>query len=369
MWRECPQNKKGGKGNGKGSSSSSGKGPGTFVTGETRVPGPPIPGIWFATATPIVTSSSSASSSVTRTFNPGQLPEWMLQVQAPRVDARAATNSLFSWSDLHSSSLTTPEEQTEWHSAEQFFVGSPRDASAGPSTISVSPFFQEVTADEPFNAAGDDDDRQQALITLVSRSSKGKGKGSHSAQRVQQRSANVQNLRLALQDINPVPTEPTPGNGFTSEASSLFPCWFLPDSSSNPEVRDSVYHSRTKIKGKESLLVDIGAVNNLVGGRWVERQSALAGQFGLPTTMETMHQPLHVQGVGNGSQSCTEVACVPIAIAQGGFGVERYKAPVVPNSDLPALLGLNTLESMGAIIDCSARKVIFPGPGGCVIQT
>ena len=97
----------------------------------------PIPGIWFATATPIATSSSSASSSVTRTFNPGQLPEWMLQVQAPRVDARAATNSLFSWSDLHSSSLTTPEEQTEWLSAEQFFVGSPRDASTGPSTISV----------------------------------------------------------------------------------------------------------------------------------------------------------------------------------------------------------------------------------------
>ena len=41
-----------------------------------------------------------------------------------------------------------------------------------------------------------------------------------------------------------------------------------------------------------------------------------------------------------------------------------YTAPVIPNSDLPPLLGMKTLEKQQAIMDCGNRKLIFPGPGG-----
>ena len=51
--------------------------------------------------------------------------------------------------------------------------------------------------------------------------------------------------------------------------------------------------------------------------------------------------------------------------SEEGEGVKgKYRAPVIPNSTLPPLLGLKALREMGAVIDCAQGKLLLPGPGG-----
>jgi len=47
----------------------------------------------------------------------------------------------------------------------------------------------------------------------------------------------------------------------------------------------------------------------------------------------------------------------------GSYLKGTYKAPCVPNSTLPALMGLESLEQSRAVIDCNTGKVYFLGPG------
>ena len=45
-----------------------------------------------------------------------------------------------------------------------------------------------------------------------------------------------------------------------------------------------------------------------------------------------------------------------------------YTSPFVPNSDLPALLGLRTLINHGALIDCRNKMLYLCGPGDAKIE-
>eukprot|EP00974_Lingulodinium_polyedra_P087600 8490737-Lingulodinium_polyedra.AAC.1 len=58
-----------------------------------------------------------------------------------------------------------------------------------------------------------------------------------------------------------------------------------------------------------------------------------------------METPLSIQGVGNGTQQCKWKSELPIALTRGDgiASLERYSAPTVPNSQIPALLGLRSL--------------------------
>eukprot|EP00972_Heterocapsa_arctica_P014722 2168478-Heterocapsa_arctica.AAC.1 len=62
-----------------------------------------------------------------------------------------------------------------------------------------------------------------------------------------------------------------------------------------------------------------------------------------------MQRPLGVEGVGMGAQECVERCRVPLALLGGGNGT--YEATVVPDSSVPALLGLILLKRNRAIID------------------
>ena len=42
--------------------------------------------------------------------------------------------------------------------------------------------------------------------------------------------------------------------------------------------------------------------------------------------------------------------------------------PVIPESDVPCLLGLDTLADLKSILDCGARKLILPGSQGVQIH-
>ena len=69
-----------------------------------------------------------------------------------------------------------------------------------------------------------------------------------------------------------------------------------------------------------------------------------------------------IGGVGAGSSECRQLAVIPIFFNDGIAGT--FSSNVVSDSELPALLGLQTLEKFGCIIDIRHRKLILTGPGG-----
>eukprot|EP00972_Heterocapsa_arctica_P075822 11183811-Heterocapsa_arctica.AAC.1 len=62
-----------------------------------------------------------------------------------------------------------------------------------------------------------------------------------------------------------------------------------------------------------------------------------------------MEKSIGVGIFGKGVQECSERARVPIGLAGGLTGI--YEAPVVPDSNAPALLGLTSLKKNRAVID------------------
>ena len=78
-------------------------------------------------------------------------------------------------------------------------------------------------------------------------------------------------------------------------------------------------------------------------------------------------KPLRVSGVGNGSQECEFDCALPIAMKQmkGTVTKAQFHSPAIVKSDLPALLGLDTLTKRNVVIDFRTRTLYLCGPGGC----
>ena len=134
---------------------------------------------------------------------------------------------------------------------------------------------------------------------------------------------------------------------------------------------ESVYHSNTRLlDGRAGVLIDTGAWANLSGDRWANLAADLSNAAGYRASRQRMSKPMSVQGVGNGSQQCEWQTTIPAAVRleDGPFQKFTYTSPYVPDSDLPALLGLKTLMNHGAIIDCRNKKMFFCGPGDAKIE-
>ena len=75
---------------------------------------------------------------------------------------------------------------------------------------------------------------------------------------------------------------------------------------------------------------------------------------------------MYIEGVGRGKEVCTEdisiVGAIPLDDGTTAMKV-RYSAPIIPDSTIPALLGMESLRNMRAVIDCATLKVYFPGRG------
>jgi len=63
-----------------------------------------------------------------------------------------------------------------------------------------------------------------------------------------------------------------------------------------------------------------------------------------------MSQAMKVRGVGKKAQEVTEEIHAPGRLETGHD--MTFRTPVVPDSDIPALLGIRSLENLEAIIDC-----------------
>ncbi|CAK0892089.1 unnamed protein product, partial [Prorocentrum cordatum] len=141
--------------------------------------------------------------------------------------------------------------------------------------------------------------------------------------------------------------------------------WFVGPAFERYDETRQVFLEATRIDGKECLLIDPGAYDNLVGDRWVMRMGALAKRACLEPTQRLMDQSIGVEGVGTNAQIAKEEATRPGAAndERGKVHQISYNAPVVPDSDIPALWGKRSLKHNRAVVDMINNKLYLCGPG------
>ena len=125
-------------------------------------------------------------------------------------------------------------------------------------------------------------------------------------------------------------------------------------------VIHKIYHSNAVLRdGREGLLVDTGAVFNLTGDLWLQRMKEHVPE-NMPIHYEELSEPQGVMGVGQHASTATHVAAVPVGMADQGIEPDesfRYKATVITDSDVPALLGLQSMMASNCILDLRPGKM------------
>ena len=65
-------------------------------------------------------------------------------------------------------------------------------------------------------------------------------------------------------------------------------------------------HSSTRTEGQEGVIPDTGAVDDITGSDYVQRQDADARQHGFRVEYEDLERPKGVAGVGGRDRVCTQ---------------------------------------------------------------
>ena len=126
---------------------------------------------------------------------------------------------------------------------------------------------------------------------------------------------------------------------------------------------ESIYHARVRLLDGEALLVDTGAVGDLTGELQFIRMAALAKKNGHGTSYTPLRNRMSIEGVGGGGPSvCTQTGTVSIVLANGQLS--SYTAPIIPESEVPSLVGLTTMTRQRVVLDLVHDKWITLGPGG-----
>jgi hypothetical protein len=127
------------------------------------------------------------------------------------------------------------------------------------------------------------------------------------------------------------------------------------------------YHTAVQLPGlHEGLMVDTGAIDNLTGDGIVGRLTKLLKTINRTVIMKPLAKILGVSGVGQNSSECSMSATVYGVLADGSQ--MTFTAPVISNSEVPALLGLQSLQRQRAVVDTTNRKLYLMGPGGYTIN-
>ena len=115
--------------------------------------------------------------------------------------------------------------------------------------------------------------------------------------------------------------------------------------------------------GALSMIVDPGARTNLLGSEIARRLVKRALETGHRPEQGKLKNPLTIQGVGNGCQECKwEINCpIAVPLRGGSAKLHNLRSPIVDGtgSHLPGLLGLETLEAQGAILDMGRKNAYF----------
>lgn len=125
------------------------------------------------------------------------------------------------------------------------------------------------------------------------------------------------------------------------------------------------YHACTQLRdGTQALLIDPGSVGNLCGATWSRAVAKEAWKNGMSPQLLKRDRPLTVSGVGQGAQVCTYDSVLPVCFEKLDGTPQRgtIRMPTVDRSDLPGLLGLDSLRRTRAILDLNTLKLHFCGP-------
>ena len=159
----------------------------------------------------------------------------------------------------------------------------------------------------------------------------------------------------------------TPGN--TSSNNAALPGtgirqFFYPTSELSDSHSMGAFHTRVRLAdNREGLLVDLGAHDNLTGSEWVERVTAWLSKHHPGKSIRTsrLGRSISIEGVGTNPDRCENAVRVPLHLAGGETAT--FDAPVIPNSAVPALLGMRSLKAKRAVIDVHSKRIYFPGNG------
>ena len=118
------------------------------------------------------------------------------------------------------------------------------------------------------------------------------------------------------------------------------------------------------------LMPDTGAHDGLCGDQWARRQAMKCNEYQKKVNQQTLMEPRHVAGVGNGSQQANYEVELSTGMVDtsGVYHEEVFKAPCLENSGVPGLMGIQSLGRNDALIRCSTGEIWFLGPGGAKIE-
>ena len=163
-----------------------------------------------------------------------------------------------------------------------------------------------------------------------------------------------------------------PVEGYTGET-------WQPSSSTNaPAEATYTYQqsgtSRTKLAGRNSLLVDLGSLINVCGVNTARELQAAAQKAGYEVNYEKRPHWLNVNGVGKGSAPCDRQGTFPIAVQYKDqpTQLDSYKGNIADGSgaNLPAIMGFKSMQDKDAVLLLrdGSEVMAFPGPGGYKIE-
>jgi len=126
------------------------------------------------------------------------------------------------------------------------------------------------------------------------------------------------------------------------------------------------YHTAVRLKNVESLLVDTGSCKNLSGDIWAKRVEDAGHAAGQGSRHSKLERPFPVDGVGSGSSQVEDVCELPIALPNGH--ASKFVTNIIKNSEIPGLLGLNSMDEHHVLLDIRNNKFILVGKGGYKLQ-
>ena len=179
------------------------------------------------------------------------------------------------------------------------------------------------------------------------------------------------------QDVIPVPTTssnvtPSPAPTASEVVSPAFATGVLDMTYEHiPRPSETIYHTDTILQdGRYTILVDSGAVSNICGSEWAQAVAKQAKARGQRPYCKKRQSVLGVSGVGEGVQRCGYDSILPLDLAQsnGKVTTSTFTAATVPNSGLPALMGLQSLLANRCILDLVNLKMYFCGPSEVDLQ-
>ena len=132
-----------------------------------------------------------------------------------------------------------------------------------------------------------------------------------------------------------------------------------------------VYLEKLMLSNDEvGLMPDTGAHDGLCGSNWARALATRCQRYGKEVRQEKLAEPKHVAGVGQGSQRADfkTILTTGMVDTSGQYWEEKFEAPCLPDSNVPGLMGIKTMEENDALIRCKTGEIWFLGKGGVKIE-